>query len=58
VDEYYAIPELDPLVDELIAATAGVDMALERQEKAIAALAEAWAGLEDKRASAYEVAAE
>jgi hypothetical protein len=58
MSEYYSVSELEPLVEELIAAAANVDIALERQEKAIAALAEAYQAVEAKRSQAYQQAAE
>jgi hypothetical protein len=54
---YYSQPELYPLVQELIAATADIDTAFERQEKAIKALSEGWQAVEAKRAAAYELEA-
>jgi hypothetical protein len=56
--EYYGAQQLGPLADELIAAKAGIDMALERWEKANRALAGGWTAIEAKRAAAYQQAAE
>jgi hypothetical protein len=56
--EYYGAHQLGPLADELIAAKAGIDTALDRWEKANRALAEGWIAIEAKRAATYQEAAE
>jgi hypothetical protein len=56
MEQYYAIRELEPLVQTLKDADDDVDQALERQEAAIKALADAWTALEDKRAALSEAA--
>ena len=57
MEEYYAISELEPLVEQLIAANADADAALERREAAIKALAERWTAIEAKRDAAFELSA-
>ena len=56
MDEYYAISELEPLVQALKDADDDRDMALERWEAAIKALAEGWTALEGKQAALREAA--
>jgi hypothetical protein len=56
MNEYYALTELEPLVQEVIDTTADADSAIERREAAIKALAEGWQAVEAKRAAQYEAA--
>jgi hypothetical protein len=51
---YYGQPHLAALVDEVIKATNAIDLALERQEHAIQALAEGWSAVEAERMAIYD----
>jgi hypothetical protein len=55
MEEYYAIRELEPLVQALKDADDAVEKALEQREACIRALAEGWHSIEAKRETAYEL---
>lgn len=56
LSQYYAVRELEPLVEALVDAHGDLDAALYRWERAIKALAEGWVAVEDKRAALSEAA--
>jgi exonuclease VII small subunit len=56
MEQYYAIRELEPLVQTLVDAHGDLESALYRWERAIKAVSDGWQAIEAKRAAAYEAA--